>query len=84
MMRGPPENTLLRRGHGHPGDDELKPAAGLERAVGEIAVISGRDEEHAHFIKKEAREQVGPLERHKEESHSPDMNKHKRDTRKDL
>jgi len=50
MMRRPPENALLRGRHGHPGDHKLKPAAGLERAVREIPVIAGGDEEHAHFV----------------------------------
>lgn len=53
VMSGPPENTLLRGRHGHPSDDELEPAAGLERAVREIAVVAGGDEKHADFIGEE-------------------------------
>jgi len=33
MMGRPPEHSLLRGGHGHERDHELKHAAGLERAV---------------------------------------------------
>jgi len=68
MVRRPPENALLRGRHGHPGDHELKPAAGLERAVGKIPVIARGDEEHAHFVKHEGGNEIGPLERQKKDA----------------
>src|ERR1700741_2409773 len=83
VMRGPPQNALLRGGHGHPGNDELEPTAGLEGAVRKITVIASRDEEHAHLIEEDAREYIGPLERHKENTQSREVNKDKGDRRND-
>jgi hypothetical protein len=84
VVGSPPENALLRRGHGHPGDNELKPAAGLEGAVGEVTVITGRDEEHTRLVKEEAGEQEGPPEGHKEDGESDDMNNDEGNGREDL
>src|SRR5580700_9882875 len=78
VMSGPPENAFLRGGHGHPGNDELEPAAGLEGAVREIAVVAGGDEEHADFVGEETRERVIPLEGEEEDAENGQVNKGKR------
>ena len=63
MMRCPPENTFLRRAHGHEGNYKLKRAAGFKGAMRKIAVVSGGNEKHAHAEKREAGHQVIPMKR---------------------
>jgi len=77
MMGGPPEDTLLRGRHGHPGDDKLEPAAGLEGAVGEIAVIAGGDEEHADFVEEDAGDEIGPAKLNEEDAEGGEMDHQK-------
>src|SRR6185295_10967489 len=50
MMRGPPERTLLRRCETQEREHELERATRLERAMREVAVIAGRDGEHADRV----------------------------------
>jgi hypothetical protein len=77
VMGGPPKNAFLRRRHGHPGDDELKPAAGLKGTMRKIAVVAGGDEKHANFIKQNAGEQIGPAKVHEENAQSRQVDGHK-------
>ena len=84
VMSSPPENAFLRGGHGHPGDDELKPAAGLKGAVREVAVVTGSNKEHAHFVQKDAGDQIGPLELKEKDAEGREMNEKKRDRGNEL
>jgi len=63
VMRSPPQHALLRRGHGHERNHELKDATGLEGPVRKIAVIARRDEEHPHDQQHKASHQVIPVKR---------------------
>jgi len=74
VVSGPPENAFLRGGHRHPGDDELEPASGLERPMREVAVVTGGDEEHAHFIGEQADERVIPLKGKEKDAECGEMN----------
>ena len=74
MMSGPPENAFLRRRHGHEGDDELKRAAGFERAMRKIAMVAGGDPEHASGEKSDARDEIRPVKREKENAERKKMN----------
>jgi len=74
MVSGPPENALLRGGHGHEGDDELKGAAGFIRAVRKIAVIAGGDEKHANDEKGGASDEIRPVKRKEENAERKKMN----------
>lgn len=47
-------------------------------------MIAGGHEEHAHFIQEEASEEVGPLEGHKEDAKSRDVDKDEGNRRDDL
>src|SRR5579864_8513204 len=61
VIGGPPEHTLLSGHSGHEGHHKLKGAAGLKRAVGKIAVVSGRNKKHARVIKGQANDQIRPM-----------------------
>ena len=74
MMSGPPENSLLRGGHGHEGNDELKGAAGFVRAMRKIAVVAGGNEKHSKDEKGEAREKIQPVKGKEENSEREKMN----------
>jgi len=74
MMSGPPEDTFLRRGHGHEGDDELKGAACFEGAVRKIAMVAGGDPEHASGEKRYARDEIGPVKRKEKNAKRKKMN----------
>jgi len=78
MVGCPPEDALLRRGHGHEGDNELEDAAGLEGTMGEIAVIARGHPEHAHGDEGDAGDQIGPAKRDEENSDGGQMNQGKR------
>src|SRR5438128_2096023 len=78
VMSGPPENALLRGGHGHEGDNELKDAARFERAMGKVAVIAGGDEKHAHDEKRDADDEIRPMKWKKENSEGKNVNDRER------
>jgi hypothetical protein len=84
VMSGPPEHAFLRGRSGHNGDDELKPAAGLERTVRKIAVISRSNEKHAHEEDGQAGNQIRPAEMHEKYRQSREMNDGKRNARENL
>ena len=84
MVSGPPENAFLGGGHGHPGDDELKPTAGLKGAMGEIAVIAGGDEKHANLVEENAGEEIRPFEVHEKNAERSEMNESKGQGRNQL
>src|SRR5271170_7148116 len=81
VMSGPPEHSFLRGRHRHPGDDELKPAAGLEGAMREVTMVARGDKEHANFVSQQAGEGVIPFEREEEDAQGDEMNQGKRDGR---
>src|SRR5947207_5568029 len=74
MVSSPPENALLRGGHGHEGDDELKGAAGFIGAMRKIAVIAGGDEKHANDEKGGASDEIRTGKRKKEDAERKKMN----------
>src|SRR5215469_979636 len=84
VMSGPPENAFLGGGHGHPGDDELKPPAGFKRAVREIAVIAGSDEEHADFVEQQAGDEIRPVKMYEENAECGKVKERERERRNQL
>src|SRR5438105_6872123 len=74
----PPQHALLRRRHGHEGDDDLKRAAGFKRAMREIAMIPGRDEEHAHDEERKGSHEVIPMKGDEENQQRSKMSEKKR------
>ena len=46
----PPYRPKLRGGSTHPRHDKLENAAGLERAVGKVAMKSRREGKHPHAV----------------------------------
>lgn len=50
MDRRPPERTRLPRATPKPAQHKLKPATGLERAMGKIAMVASRDAEHLNDV----------------------------------
>jgi hypothetical protein len=84
VMRSPPEDTFLRRGHGHPGEDELEEATSFERTVRKIAMVAGGNEEHTHFVGEETGKQVSPLKMNEKDAKRRKMKEYKRDTRDEL
>jgi hypothetical protein len=50
MMRGPPEDALLRGSHSKECYDKLQDSTRLECTMGKIAVIACGDGEHSHVI----------------------------------
>src|SRR5215813_1724736 len=77
VMSGPPEDSLLRRGHGHEGQDELKQAAGLEGAMRKIAVVAGSHPEHAHGDKRDTGDQIRPAKWNEENTYRSKVNQSK-------
>ena len=53
MERSPPQDTLLQGELSANGQDELQRTRGLERAVAEVAVIAGCDEEHPTKVNRD-------------------------------
>jgi hypothetical protein len=78
VVRRPPQHALLRRRHGYERDDKLEYAAGLERAMRKIAMISGGDEEHAHHQEREAGHQVIPMKWNEKDQQRCYMNEKER------
>ncbi len=76
VMGGPPQHALLRRTGGHQRDDELKRAAGLVRAMREIAVIAGGHEEHAHVVQRQADSHILPRKRQEKGSQTGHVHGH--------
>lgn len=62
VMGCPPERAALRRHLGAEGEDELHGAARIERAMREVAMESGRDEEHAQDVEPDAEGEFSPAE----------------------
>jgi len=50
VMGGPPERAPLGRCIPQEGEKELPEPAGLVGPVGEVAVVKGRDAEHADYV----------------------------------
>jgi hypothetical protein len=50
MVGRPPQHALLRGRHGEERQEKLEYPAGLERAMGKVAVISRRDRNHPQII----------------------------------
>src|SRR5947209_16940140 len=48
VVSGPPKRPFLHGAASETGEHKLKPPARFIRAVGEVAVVSGGDAEHAH------------------------------------
>ena len=76
VQRRPPEDGLLRRAHREQRQDELPGPRGLERAVGEVAMVARRDAEHADHVQPEGEQDgrqrdAGPEggERHQVDDH---------------
>lgn len=61
MMGSPPQNPFLHGSHGHESDHKLKETAGLIGAMRKIAMITPGDEEHAHFVHREAGHRQVPV-----------------------
>src|SRR4051812_11974397 len=66
VVRGPPQHALLRARHREQRQHELEDATGLERAVGEIAVVARGDREHPDRIAAEQPAQRRPAPPHPE------------------
>src|ERR1700719_3188304 len=66
VIRRPPEHAFLRGHGGDKGHDELKRAAGLERPVRKITMVSGGHKKHANVIHRQANDQIGPMKLQKE------------------
>lgn len=54
MGCGPPERPLLDAGGSQKSDDELHQPRRLVGAVGEVAVVAGRDDEHPSPVEGES------------------------------
>ncbi len=74
MVGGPPENALLRGGHGHEGDYELEGTAGFVGAMRKITVIAGGNEKHANDEKHGAGDEIRPVKRKEENAERKKMN----------
>jgi hypothetical protein len=68
----------LGGGRGHPGYDELKPAAGFKRSVGKIAMVAGGNEEHTQFVDRESGEKIRPFKGKKEDTQGGEVNQAER------
>ena len=55
VMRRPPDRAALDGGGSKHRERELHAARGLERAVGEVAVVEARDREHAQHVQANRR-----------------------------
>src|SRR4029077_5401620 len=78
VVSGPPERPLLHGAASQTRQDKLKPAAGLVRAMGKVAVISGRDAEHAYKVKAGAEHDRQRRGRNEENRQAGQMHEKKR------
>src|SRR5579862_6896604 len=74
----PPKHALLRRTSGYKRDNKLKGAAGLERPVRKITVVTGSHKEHAHVIEGKANHKIRPMEFQKKRGDTSEMHEEKR------
>lgn len=61
MVGRPPQHALLRGGHREERQDKLEDPAGLERAMGKIAMISRRDGNHSQIIAADSEQNPFPF-----------------------
>ena len=57
VLGRPPERAALRGALREEGEQELADAARLVGAVREVAMVAGRDAEHAHEVQRDARDE---------------------------
>ncbi|MFO1287859.1 MAG: hypothetical protein U1F49_15860 [Rubrivivax sp.] len=69
VVPGPPDRPALAAGRHAQAEQRLRDARGLERAVREVAVGAGLDEEHAHEVADD-RGPVAGRHRHEEHAHA--------------
>src|SRR5688572_29699079 len=74
VLGGPPENALLPAALGQEGQDELENPAGPVSAVGEVAVISSPDREHAQPVQRDADRDSLPCNARPDRGNTCDMN----------
>ncbi len=60
MVGRPPQHTFLRGCHGEERQEKLEDPAGLERAMGKIAVISRRDGNHPQIVAADSEQNPFP------------------------
>ena len=60
MLGRPPQHALLRGGHREERQEKLEDPAGLERAMGKIAVISHRDCNHSQIVAADSEQNPFP------------------------
>jgi len=60
MVGRPPQHALLRGGHREERQEKLEDPAGLERAMGKIAVISHRDRNHSQIVAADSEQNPFP------------------------
>lgn len=60
MMGRPPQHALLCGRHREERQEELEDPAGLERAMGKIAVISRRDRNHSQVVAADSEQNPFP------------------------
>ncbi|MNV49884.1 hypothetical protein D3C71_1418570 [compost metagenome] len=79
MMRGPPQRAALHAGGADQREDELHGARRLEGAVGEVAVVEGRDRKHAHRVQRGRHADRNPGHTHPDHRHAGQMHRRERD-----
>jgi hypothetical protein len=60
MVGRPPQHALLCGCHGEKRQEKLEDPAGLERAMGKIAVISRRDRNHSQIVAADSEQNPFP------------------------
>src|SRR5579875_548269 len=80
MVRCPPQRPLLQGAATETGDKELHQPAGLVGTMGEVAVITGRDAEHAGEIEDNAQDEGGSIDASEEHSEASQVQTDERNT----
>lgn len=62
MMRRPPQRSFLQSAATEASDEELHHPAGFVGAMREIAMVAGRDAEHADEVKDAAQDESGGID----------------------
>jgi hypothetical protein len=72
MVGRPPDRATLDASRPRDGEKELERSARLVRPVGEVAVITSGQHEHAHEVQSRSHDQVPPVEGHHQHAHDGD------------
>ena len=79
VVTRPPQRPLLRRAAAADGHDELHGPPELVAAVGEVAVVPGGDEEHAHHVQDHAQDQRPGRDAGEDRRQAQDVHQDERD-----